>query len=108
MVHAIIQRFGAALNLNVHGHALVLDGVHVEDGGILRFHEAMPPTDDEMDRLLETIDRRVHRLLARRGVLDDPGEGNAADPWRDERPCWPASPAPRCWDGGRSASGRMR
>jgi Putative transposase len=32
--------------------------------GILRFHEARPPTDDEMDQLLETIDRRVHRLLA--------------------------------------------
>jgi hypothetical protein len=29
---AIIQRFGAALNLNVHIHALVLDGVYVEDG----------------------------------------------------------------------------
>lgn len=28
---AIIQRFGAALNLNVHVHALVLDGVDVED-----------------------------------------------------------------------------
>jgi hypothetical protein len=83
---AIIQRFGAALNLNVDVHALVPDGVYVEDGGILRFHEAMPPTDDEIDRLLETIDRRVHRLLARRGVLDDPGEGNAADPWRDEAP----------------------
>ena len=83
---AIIQRFGAALNLNVHVHALVLDGVYVEDGGILRFHEAMPPTDDEMDRLLGTIDRRVHRLLARRGVVDDLGEGNAADPWREEAP----------------------
>ena len=58
---AIIQRFGAALNLNVHVHALVLDGVYVEDGGILRFHEAMPPTDDEMDRLLGTIDRRGSR-----------------------------------------------
>jgi hypothetical protein len=28
---AIIQRFGAALNLNVHVHALVLDGVYVEE-----------------------------------------------------------------------------
>ena len=28
---AIIQRFGAALNLNVHIHVLVLDGVYVED-----------------------------------------------------------------------------
>ncbi|OFV98265.1 MAG: hypothetical protein A3H28_08045 [Acidobacteria bacterium RIFCSPLOWO2_02_FULL_61_28] len=83
---AIIQRFGAALNLNVHVHALVLDGVYVEEGGILRFHEAMPPTDDQMDRLLETIDRRVHRLLAQRGVLDDLGDGSAADPWREEAP----------------------
>ena len=82
----IIQRFGAALNLNIHVHALVLDGVYIEDGGILRFHETMPPTDDEMDRLLGTIDRRVHRLLARRGVLDDLGEGSTADPWREEAP----------------------
>ena len=57
-----------------------------EDGGILRFHEAMPPTDDELDRLLGTIDRRVRRLLARRGVLDDLGEGSATDPWREEAP----------------------
>ncbi len=74
------------LFLNVHVHALVLDGVYVEDGGILRFHEAMPPTDDEIDRLLATIDRRVHRLLARRGVLDGLEEGSAADRWRDEAP----------------------
>lgn len=66
--------------------ALVLDGVYIEDGGILRFHEAMPPTDDEMDCLLATIDRRIHRLLARRGVLEDLGEGSAADPWREEPP----------------------
>ncbi len=30
--------------------------------------------------------RRVHRLLARRGVLDDLGEGSTADPWREEVP----------------------
>ena len=59
------------MNLNVHVHALVLDGVYVEEDGSLRFSEAMPPTNDEMDRLLQAIDRRVHRLLARRGVLDD-------------------------------------
>ena len=64
----------------------MLDGVYVEEGGILRFHEAMPPTDDEMDCLLATIDRRIHRLLARRGVLEDLGERSAADPWREEAP----------------------
>ena len=30
-VVAILQRFGAALNLNVHIHAVVLDGVYAED-----------------------------------------------------------------------------
>jgi hypothetical protein len=34
-----IQRFGGALNLNVHFHALVLDGVFApDDGGRLQFH----------------------------------------------------------------------
>ena len=28
---AIVQRFGAALNLNMHIHALVMDGVRVTD-----------------------------------------------------------------------------
>ncbi len=84
---AIIQRFGAALNLNVHVHALVLDGVYVEDErGTLRFHEAVPPANEEMERVLGTIERRIKRLLTRRGVLDDVGEGGAADPWREEAP----------------------
>jgi hypothetical protein len=35
----VIQRFGGALNLNVHFHALVLDGVFApDDGGRLQFH----------------------------------------------------------------------
>ena len=82
---AIIQRFtphcaqsaqwgprgGAALNLNVHVHALVLDGVYAEDGsGGVWFHPALPPTDEEMGELLDTIARRIYRLLARRGVVD--------------------------------------
>jgi hypothetical protein len=76
-----------ALFLNVHIHALVLDGVYVEeDGGTLRFCEVAPPTNDEMEALLETIDRRIRRLLARRGVPHEDGEGSAADPWQEEAP----------------------
>jgi hypothetical protein len=37
---AIIQRFGGALNLNVHIHALVIDGVFAQDGETLRFPHA--------------------------------------------------------------------
>ena len=84
---AIIQRFGAALNLNVHVHALVLDGVYVDDGeGGLCFHPAEPPADEEMDRLMFTIDRRIGRLLARRGVADDRGDDGGADPWLEAEP----------------------
>ena len=35
---AILQRFGGALNLNVHIHALVVDGVFAKDGDSVRFH----------------------------------------------------------------------
>ena len=45
---AIIQRFGGALNLNGYLHALVLDGVYVDDGcGMLRFHAVAPPPEEE-------------------------------------------------------------
>jgi hypothetical protein len=33
----MIQRFGGALNLNVHLHALVIDGVFERDGARLVF-----------------------------------------------------------------------
>jgi hypothetical protein len=81
----IIQRFGAALNLNVHIHALVLDGVYAEDGtGGLQFHPALAPTDEEMDDLVCTIERRIGRLLARRGVAD--GGEHGPDRWAEEAP----------------------
>jgi len=84
---AIIQRFGAALNLNVHVHALVLDGVYVDDGARgLRFYPAVPPADEEMDRLILTIERRIGRLLARRGVADDVADSGDADPWLEAEP----------------------
>jgi hypothetical protein len=84
---AIIQRFGAALNVNVHVHALVLDGVFAEgDGGRLRFHRGGGPTDEEMDAVLDTIERRIHRLLARRGVLGDADGERVPDRFADEAP----------------------
>jgi hypothetical protein len=39
-----VQRFGSALNLNVHLHILVLDGAYTFDGERPRFHRAAPPT----------------------------------------------------------------
>ena len=42
-----IQRFGSALNLNLHFHVIHLDGVFDRGAdGALRFFEATPTTDD--------------------------------------------------------------
>ena len=60
------------LRLNVHFHTLMLDGVFAKgDDGILEFHAAEAPSDEEVARLLATIYRRVRRLLARRGLEVD-------------------------------------
>ncbi len=81
----VIQRFGGGLQLNVHFHTLLLDGVFAEgEDGSLEFHAAEPPSDDEVARLLATIYRRVQRLLARRGLdVDDPPD---VDPLAEESP----------------------
>jgi len=62
-----VQRFGDALNLNVHFHALALDGVYSEtEDGTLLFHPAGPPSDDEVARVVGRVAGRVKGLLARR------------------------------------------
>ena len=85
---AVIQRFGAALNLNVHIHALVLDGVFASDGsgGVsFRSHERQ---DDDVDvgPLLVTIQRRIEALLHRRGVSDGREGFDAPDRWTEDAP----------------------
>jgi hypothetical protein len=84
---AMIQRFGAALNVNIHTHALVLDGVFAEDAtGTLVFHPAPPPEGAALDALLATIVRRIERLLMRRGVWTEHAESATGDLWTEEAP----------------------
>ena len=45
----LIQRFGSALNLNIHFHMLFLDGVYAQNNrGKTRFHRVKAPTVDEL------------------------------------------------------------
>src|SRR4030095_2140150 len=65
----VVQRTSSGLNVNLHFHTLVLDGVFTEEpGGALAFHPAPAPTDAEVAAALATIRYRVQRLLVRRGL----------------------------------------
>jgi hypothetical protein len=82
-----IQRFGSAVNCNVHFHTLVLDGIFAPDAtGALRFAPAPTPTDREVARLVATIVKRVDRLLRRRGLAPDDGASATVDPVAEDAP----------------------
>jgi hypothetical protein len=83
----VIQRFGGGLNLNVHFHTLLLDGVFFEgQEGALEFRPLPPPTDDEVGGVLARIAARVQRLLRRRGRDPWEADGVQADPLVDASP----------------------
>ena len=67
----LIQRFGSALNLNVHFHMLFLDGVYTETKyGKTRFQRTNAPDQQELIDLVHTISRRVAGFLEREGILE--------------------------------------
>ncbi len=67
-----VQRFGSSLNLNVHLHVVVLDGVFVRDATEHPvFHAAPPPSRRELDHVLERVHRRASAWLVRHGYVDE-------------------------------------
>jgi hypothetical protein len=67
----LIQRFGSALNLNVHFHMLFLDGVYTTTHwGKSRFHRTNAPDQKELTELAHTIIHRVAGFLEREGILE--------------------------------------
>jgi hypothetical protein len=66
----LIQRFGSALNLNVHFHMLVLDGVYRREGEHrLRFVPVPAPSSVELQGLVQRIAERIGRSLERSGLI---------------------------------------
>jgi len=73
----LIQRFGSALNLNVHFHMLFQDGVYIERcNESSRFRWVKAPTSRELTQLVHTIAHRVGRYLERQGLLERDAENS--------------------------------
>ncbi len=63
---SFIHRFGGSLNLNVHFHIMLIDGVYTEEGS--HFEPLEPPTPDEVRVVVERIYKRVARWARRQGA----------------------------------------
>ena len=83
---AIVQRFGGALNLNIHFHAIALDGVFAKDDAGGRFYPTSPRDAADVADGLTTVEAYVQGLLARRGGEDADTGGSTLDEWADEAP----------------------
>ena len=77
----LIQRFGSALNLNLHFHMLYLNGVYDAKG---YFWPVKPPTREDLDVVAHTIAKRVSRFLENAGYLVRDAESEYLDLVQDE------------------------
>ncbi len=68
-----IQRFGSALNLNLHFHALFADGVFYKTENGYEFLKLAEPTKEELIFLVNKIKNRVLKLIEKLGI-DDEGQ----------------------------------
>ena len=80
----VAQRFGSALNLNLHFHALVLDVVYASPGPLTRpvFRPAEPITDRDVAEVTALLHLLILRHLARSGRLRR--EAQEVEPEPDE------------------------
>jgi hypothetical protein len=89
---SFIQRFGSALNVNLHFHRVFLEGVYLDrtdKGHKPRFLAGEPPTDGDITMVLQKISQRVIRKLCRLGYLEadmEPPMATGYDPLRDTTP----------------------
>jgi len=61
-----VQRFGGALNLNVHFHSITPDGLYVPNSaGTLSFVPTEPPSGEDVARLGRRVFRRLTKIATR-------------------------------------------
>jgi hypothetical protein len=79
-----VQRFGSALNLNVHLHIIAIDGVFSTSGPIPVYFQLRGPSDDEVADIVAAVAHSVIETLRNDNYL--PEEGLEIDPptWLDQ------------------------
>ncbi len=71
----LVQRFGSALNLNVHFHMIFLDGVYRTEGTDPPvFRHVSAPGAKDLQILIELIAARIGHLLEQRGLVERDSE----------------------------------
>lgn len=67
----LIQRFGSALNLNMHLHMVFRDVVCLPvDGAAPVFRHVPTPIGAELQELMQQIAARIGKVLEQRGLID--------------------------------------
>jgi Putative transposase/Transposase zinc-binding domain len=64
-----VQRFGSSINLNVHFHVMVIDGVFTRDERGPLFHSMPPPTGGELLQVVHQVREKAVAWLSRKGYL---------------------------------------
>jgi hypothetical protein len=82
----LIQRFGGAINLNVHFHQLFVDGAYGLDASkdFTEFHSVCSPSLEELDQVLKQIIQRVTRYLEKQKIIIRDEEDNLQIHFDDE------------------------
>ena len=66
----VIQRFGGALNLNIHFHILVLDGVYETENGFEPFFfQTLKPSNKDIQNVIKKYQIKMLKVLQRRGLV---------------------------------------
>ncbi len=68
----MVQRFGGALNANIHFHTLCLDGVYFskkDESGTPIFIPHYSQSHEDVEKVLKIIQKRMVRHLIKRGLL---------------------------------------
>ena len=70
------QRFGGSLNLNVHYHVAIPDGVfsRTEKNGLAKFHALARPSQSDLEDMALNVEIRVTRWLKRKRLVMGPDE----------------------------------